>query len=186
MRLFWDSFFADSLNIFAMLRSFLLFFLYIITACSPAKKHEALPDVLAWENDIRDFEELDRSETYSPDAVLFAGSSSIQVMVDIATDMEPYEVIQRGYGGAKLSDFVVYAHRIISPHPCSAIVLFIANDITGSEDDKRPQQVASLFSELTGIIRESHPETPVFWIEVTPTPSRWNVWHTGKQGQSTD
>ena len=25
-------------------------------------------------------------------------------------------------------------------------------------------------------IRKKHPDTPVFWIAVTPTPSRWHVW----------
>ena len=57
--------------------------------------------------------------------------------------MAPYPVIQRGYGGARLSDFAVYADRIISPHPCRAIVLFVANDITGSKSDKSPREVAS-------------------------------------------
>jgi hypothetical protein len=130
----------------------------------------------AWENDIRQFERLDSAETYSPDAVLFAGSSSIRLWSTIKQDMAPYEVIQRGFGGSKLSDLVVYADRIISPHPCSAIVLFVANDITGTTDDKTPEQVASLFSQVLQIIRKSHPETPVFWIEITPTPSRWKVW----------
>ena len=45
-------------------------------------------------------------------------------------DMAPYSVIQRGFGGSKLSDFAVYADRIFAPHPCKAIVLFVANDIT--------------------------------------------------------
>ncbi|HLO57789.1 MAG TPA: GDSL-type esterase/lipase family protein [Bacteroidales bacterium] len=130
----------------------------------------------AWEKDIRQFEKLDSAETYSPNAVLFAGSSSIRLWSTIKRDMAPYEIIQRGFGGSKLSDLVVYADRIIAPHPCSAVVLFVANDITGSADDKTPQQVADLFSQVLQIIRKSHPKTPVFWIEITPTPSRWKVW----------
>ena len=37
-----------------------------------------------------------------------------------------------------LSDFAVYAERILYPHKHSAIVIFIANDITGSENDNPP------------------------------------------------
>lgn len=156
---------------------FLLSAVIFITACSPVvNKYRNTPEVLAWEKDILQFEELDRKESYSPNAVLFTGSSSIRLWTTLKRDMAPYDVIRRGFGGSKLSDFAVYAERIIAPHPCSAIVIFIANDITGSDKDKTPSEVASLFRHSLNIIRKSHPETPVFWIEVTPTPSRWKVW----------
>jgi glycerophosphoryl diester phosphodiesterase len=90
--------------------------------------------------------------------------------------MAPYNVIQRGFGGSKLSDFAVYVRRMVDPHPCSAIVIFIANDITGSDNDKTPEEVASLFKYSLSQIRKTHPSTPVFWIEVTPTPLRWKAW----------
>ena len=109
-------------------------------------------------------------------AVLFAGSSSIRLWSSLEKDMAPYPVIQRGFGGSKLSDLAVYASRIVDPHPCSAIVLFVANDITGSDQDKSPQEVAALFRIILKTIRKTHPETPVFWIAVTPTAARWSVW----------
>ncbi len=90
--------------------------------------------------------------------------------------MSPYPVIQRGYGGAKLSDFAIYASRIFNPHQCRAIVIFVANDITGSDEDKTPEQVAALCQQVLDTIRVRHPQTPVFWIETTPTSSRWTVW----------
>jgi hypothetical protein len=158
------------------MRNTIFILAFILIGCSPTGKYRSLPEVKAWENDIRKFEELDQTEKYSPEAVLFAGSSSIRLWSDIASDMAPYEVIQRGFGGSKLSDLVVYADRIISPHPCRAIVLFVANDITGNNGDKTPEETASLFRNVLKIIRKSHPVTPVFWIEITPTPLRWNVW----------
>ena len=121
-------------------------------------------------------EKLDIEKYYPSDAVLFTGSSSIRMWSTINQDMLPYNVIQRGYGGSKLSDFVVYAKRIIYPHECSAIVIFIANDISGGDNDKSPLEVSRLFRKALSIIRLKHPKTPVFWISVTPTPSRWHVW----------
>ncbi|MFA6946246.1 MAG: glycerophosphodiester phosphodiesterase family protein [Pedobacter sp.] len=159
-----------------MKRLLLLGFSILIISCSPVKKYETSPSVLAWENDIQKFEELDKSETYSPEAVLFAGSSSIRLWSTLATDMAPYPVIQRGFGGSRLSDLVVYAERIFEPHPCNAIVLFVANDITGNDLDKSPEEVADLFKSVLKTIRKSHPVTPVYWIEVTPCSSRWKVW----------
>jgi hypothetical protein len=134
------------------------------------------PETDVWENDIRKFEHLDSVETYPSNAVLFAGSSSIRLWSTLEVDMAPYPVIQRGYGGARLTDFSFFAGRIIYPHPCRAIVLFIANDITGSEADKTPEEVRDLFLNVLNTIREKFPDTPVFWIAITPTRLRWKVW----------
>ncbi|MEI6048856.1 MAG: GDSL-type esterase/lipase family protein [Bacteroidota bacterium] len=159
------------------MRRFLLLLLsYVILSCSPVRKYQTLPEVQAWEKDIQQFEQLDKSEKYSENAILFAGSSSIRLWTTLEKDMAPYPVIQRGFGGSKLSDMAVYAERIFDPHPCKAIVIFIANDITGGNQDKTPQKVAELFRYVLKTIRKTHPETPVFWIAVTPTPSRWKVW----------
>jgi hypothetical protein len=154
--------------------------LYLITvillSCSPLGKYRNLPEVRSWESDIKKFEQLDSSQKYPADAILFAGSSSIRLWTSLDKDMSPYHIIQRGYGGAKLSDFAVYAGRIFNPHPCKAIVIFVANDITGTDQDKTPEEVARLFKSVLKTIRKVHHSTPVFWIEITPTESRWKVW----------
>jgi hypothetical protein len=167
-----------------MMRSILVFITLLIISCSPVRKYESLPEVLAWENDIRKFEQLDKNESYPGNSILFMGSSSIRLWSTLERDMAPYPVIQRGFGGSKLSDFVVYTSRIVNPHPCDAIVIFIANDITGGDKDKSPEEVAGLFSYVLKTIRKTHPETPVFWIAVTPCSSRWQVWPQIKEAGS--
>ena len=159
-----------------MSRYLLLLTTFFLLSCSAQKKYQKLPEIQAWENDIQKFEQLDKSERYSENAILFAGSSSIRLWTTLEKDMAPYPVIQRGFGGSKLSDLVVYASRIFDPHPCKAIVIFIANDITGSALDKGPKEVAELFRNVIKTIRKTHPDTPVFWIAITPTASRWKVW----------
>lgn len=149
---------------------------FLFFSCSPLKNYKDLQEVKAWEPDIAKFEALDKTEKYSPDAIMFAGSSSIRLWTTLAEDMKPFDVIQRGYGGSKLGDFAVYADRIFSPHPCKALVMFIANDITGSAQDKTPEEVNRLFLYVLKTFRKTHPDTPFFWIAVTPTESRWKVW----------
>jgi len=148
----------------------------ILISCSPLKPYRELPEVLKWEPDIAKFEALDKSENYPDDAILFAGSSSIRLWSTLAEDMVPYNVIQRGYGGSRLSDYAVYADRIFSPHKCSALVLFVANDITGSASDKSPEEVKELFSYIHKRYRKYNPGTPVFFIEITPNWRRWKAW----------
>ena len=159
-----------------MRRYILLFASLFLLSCSHVRKYQDLPEVRSWDNDIQKFEQLDKSEKYPDDAILFAGSSSIRLWNTLEKDMSPYHIIQRGYGGAKLSDFAVYANRIFSPHKCKAIVIFIANDIMGTDQDKTPEEVAALSRNVLKTIRKSHPKTPVFWIAVTPTALRWKVW----------
>lgn len=142
----------------------------------PARSFQQTPDILSWEKDIRNFEHLDSAETYPADAILFAGSSSIRLWATLSRDMAPYPVIQRGYGGAKWSDLEFYAPRIFYPHPCRAIVLFVANDINGGADDKSPEEVLQLFVSTLAIIRDRFKDVPVFWITTNPTSSRWRAW----------
>lgn len=142
----------------------------------PAAGQEPVADIAVWEPDIRKFEQLDSVQRYSPSSVLFVGSSSIRLWATLADDMVPYEVIQRGYGGAKLDDLLYYAERIIYPHQFRAVVLFIANDITGNEKDKTPDEVQHLAGEVISVIRAKYPEEPVFYISTTPTSQRWEVW----------
>jgi hypothetical protein len=60
-----------------MRRHLLSLIAFAILSCSPVRKYQSLPEVKAWEPDIQKFEQLDKSQTYSKDAILFAGSSSI-------------------------------------------------------------------------------------------------------------
>jgi hypothetical protein len=150
--------------------------LIFLISCSPVRTFRNLPEVKAWEPEIQKFETLDKENDYPGNSVLFTGSSSIRLWESLSGDMAPHPVIQRGYGGAKLSDYLVYADRIIYPHNASAIVVFIANDISGSESDRSPRQVAKLFRHLVKVIRKEYPEVPVFWISITPSTSRWAVW----------
>lgn len=160
-----------------MKKILILLALTLSIACSPVRMYMDMPEVKAWETEILKFEELDRNEAYPDNSILFAGSSSIRLWSTIEHDLSPYTVIQRGYGGAKLSDFAVYADRIIWPHKnIDGIVLFIANDISGHETDKTPEEVLNLFKYVIKTIRKEFPETPVFWIGITPTELRWGAW----------
>ena len=159
-----------------MMRFIFTLLIILFVSCSPVRVYRDDPAVKAWEGDIEKFEQLDKTEVYPDDAVMFTGSSSIRLWSTLPEDMAPYSVIQRGYGGAKLSDYEVYADRIFSTHKCSALVMFIANDIYGGDDDKTPEEVKKLYLNVLKIFRKTHPDTPFFWIAVTPTSSRWIVW----------
>jgi hypothetical protein len=136
----------------------------------------APPDeILKWENDIALFDSLNLVEMSDANTLLVAGSSSVRIWDSIHKDLAPYQVMQRGYGGAKMTDFFYYADRIIKPHQFKAIMIFVANDIAGVESDLTPKEVFRLYKNLVKQVRKRNPGTPLCWIEVTPTPKRWQV-----------
>jgi len=149
--------------------------LFISISVSSFSQSRSTDAILKWEDDIVHFDSLNLVEFSDAGTLLVTGSSSIRMWDSIHKDLAPYQVMQRGYGGAKLTDFNYYADRIIKARKFKAIVVFIANDISGVEEDKTPRQVKQLFKELVKQVRARNPGTPLFWVEVTPTPKRWKV-----------
>ena len=129
-----------------------------------------------WAKDMERIAARDRQETDPKDAILFLGSSSIRLWKEIASDLKSWPVIERGYGGAKFSDLAVLADQIIKPHQFRALVIFVGNDIVGGKDDKSPAEVAALFKHVVATARRHAPKAPIFLIEITPTPKRWEAW----------
>ena len=151
-----------------------------LASCNVSRKYTA-EATKNWEKDILKFEQQDKSEKDPANAILFAGSSSIRLWSTLKEDVAPYPVIQRGFGGSKFSDMAVYAKRIIYPHQFKALVIFEANDITGSKTDKTPAEVVKLFRNIVKTVRKKYADQPIFLFEITPTKSRWAVWPTVKQ-----
>jgi lysophospholipase L1-like esterase len=151
------------------------FVLALVFSCKPVEHFIQAEENLRWESEIQVFDSLNAAEFSDENTLLVTGSSSVRLWDSIHADLAPYRVMQRGYGGSKLTDFNLYAERIIKPHPFKAIVVFVANDIHGGQDDRTPREVFQLYQVLVGKIRSRNPGTPLFWVETTPTPSRWQV-----------
>lgn len=129
-----------------------------------------------WEDDIKKLEDLDTQQVDPSDGILFVGSSSIRRWDSITGDMKPWNAIRRGYGGAKFTDLAVFIDRIIANHDYQALVIFVGNDISGRETDRTPEEVQALFKYVTDRALVAKPGKPVFYIEITPTSSRFQAW----------
>ena len=130
-----------------------------------------------WEEKIKALEERNASEGEWPsDSLLFFGSSSFRLWKTMGKDMAPFPAINRGYGGAKYIDMVLFAERMLTPHRYRALMLFAANDVQGKEDDSTPEEVSCAVKEIIRVSKTHRPDAPVFIIEVTPTESRFKAW----------
>lgn len=160
------------------MRNFKIFFSALVIVSlivAPAKAQET--DI--WEDEMLEFEQMDRDNTYPPNAILFTGSSSIRLWRTLEQDMAPHAVIPRGFGGSRMPDVLKHADRYIKKHAFSAVVVFVANDITGNPNDvdETPTNVSILFEHFIQKIRSYNAEAPIFIMAITPTNNRWHVWH---------
>ncbi|MEP3482180.1 MAG: GDSL-type esterase/lipase family protein [Fuerstiella sp.] len=160
------------------------------TALNPSKLDDDLPaEVMPyvdaakekWESAIASWEQQDQTTVDPKDAILLIGSSSIRRWDTAATDLSPYNVIGRGYGGAKFTDLAVFAKRLIQPHQYQAVVIFVANDITGGDNDRPQDVVQACVKHVVNVAQAHSPNSPVFLIEVTPTSSRRKGWPKVRQ-----
>ena len=156
-------------------------FLLSNLSCSPLLKYSQ--SNRQFEEEVSLLESLDFEEKAGEKDVLFIGSSSIRLWDNIQVDMYPYSSIKRGYGGAHFYDLIHFSERLVKNHSPKAILIFVANDITGSNDltnivgDLSPNEVKKLFRYNYKLIRSIHKHIPIFLIETTPTPKRWKVWN---------
>ncbi len=150
-------------------------------SCSPLIKYSQ--SNRQFEEEVSLLESLDFEQKAGEKDILFIGSSSIRLWDNIKVDMYPYSSVKRGYGGAHFYDLIHFSERLVKNHSPKAILIFVANDITGSNDstnlvgDLFPFEVKRLFKYNYKLIRNIHKHIPIFLIETTPTPKRWKVWN---------
>jgi lysophospholipase L1-like esterase len=139
------------------------------------------PDPQRFESEIRAFREWDARNSHPQDAVLFVGSSTIR-MWKTRESFPQWPVINRGFGGAHISDVIHYAPQIVLPYKARVIVLYAGdNDIAAG---KRPERVLSDFKRLVQLIRRREPETPVVFLSIKPSVARREHWPRMREANS--
>ncbi|MGQ0836719.1 MAG: GDSL-type esterase/lipase family protein [Gammaproteobacteria bacterium] len=141
----------------------------------------ATEDFSVWEAEIRTFEKAADEHPEPENAVVFVGSSSINLWSSLKDDMSPIPVIQRGFGGSTLGAVAHYAERLVNVHKPRAVVVFAgSNDIT-PERVLAPDELLQRYRRFVGAVRAELPEVPIYYIAITPSPSRWTVWSVAKR-----
>jgi lysophospholipase L1-like esterase len=137
-----------------------------------------------WALNIKMFEVLDKITPPSKDIIVFTGSSSITFWYSLEKDMAPLPVINRGFGGSRINDVVYYADQIVTPYHPRAVVLFAGtNDIAGPKP-KSAQDVYQGFLAFRKAVHSQLPQVPIYYVSITPTPSRWELWHIAEKANS--
>jgi len=121
--------------------------------------------------EIAHFAEIDAATPPPSCAYLFVGSSSIRFWKSLSEDMAPFPTINRGFGGAHVSDVDYYFDKVVSPYKARAIFFYAGdNDLWAG---KTPDQVVADFRKFMTLKTEKFGRTPVYFIAVKPSKQRF-------------
>lgn len=131
------------------------------------------PDSARFKSEIAAFTAYDRENTAPKDAVVFVGSSSIN-MWKTAECFPDVAVINRGFGGSQASDVVHFAQKLVLKYKPRVIVFYAGdNDLASG---KTPEQVAGDFEKFVAKVHAKLPNTEIIYLPVKPSLARWNIW----------
>jgi lysophospholipase L1-like esterase len=129
-----------------------------------------------WEPAIRQFEEQDKIHPPRPGCIVFAGSSSFRFWDTLVSDMQPLDVVNRGFGGSEFSDLDMYAKRIVVAYHPSAVVVYEGDNDLAEGSTKTPEMVAGDFRKFVQIVHSDLPGTWIYILAIKPSKLRWNQW----------
>lgn len=123
-----------------------------------------------FEPEIAAFEALDAVAPPSRNGIVFVGSSSFRMWVEIPEDFAPLPAFNRGFGGSYISESVAYADRIITNYEPRAVVVYAGENDIGN--GRSGQEVFEQFRLLEEKVREACPDAETFFVSIKASPGR--------------
>ena len=131
------------------------------------------PDPERFVEEIAAFADWDAKNAVPRDAVLFVGSSSIR-MWNTAERFRDLPVVNRGFGGAQISDVNHFIHETVLRYAPSVIVFYAGdNDV---EAGKGAEQVLADYEAFVRAVGEANPSTQIVFLAIKPSLARWPRW----------
>ncbi len=137
----------------------------LIGSNSPADKAKEQLDaarIERWEQTIRNFEALDKKAPPPKSVVLLVGGSNARRWTDVRDYLPGDPVINRGFGGARLTEVLHFADRIDFPYEPKVILVNAGgNDLNAGSTPSQVRETAKAFIEA---VRDKLPDTPIYFI----------------------
>jgi len=123
-------------------------------------------------SEILAFSRQDEQQWPGTGMIVFTGSSSIRMWKTLEQDFSDHRVLNRGFGGSTLPDVIRYAGEVILKYQPGQVVIYCGENDLAADSSISGKTVFKRFKSLTGIIRDSLPDTKILFIALKPSPSR--------------
>jgi lysophospholipase L1-like esterase len=130
---------------------------------------------------IETFTTWDNKNSFPANANLFVGSSSVRTW-PTAMAFPGKPIINRGFGGAELSDVVHYYDQVIGKYSPGKIFLYAGDNDIGN--GKTAEQVFEDYKALVGQLMTDLPDTRLIFISIKPSKQRWSQWPMMEQANN--
>ena len=127
---------------------------------------------LLFADDVQNFRKEDSVQMPQQNAILFVGSSSFTKWTDVQQYFPSHTIINRGFGGSRLLDVIMYADDVIFPYHPKQIVIYCGENDLAYIDTVSARTVANRFAVLLDMIRSMWDSIPIAFISIKPSPSR--------------
>ena len=126
--------------------------------------------------DIQNFKKLDQETPPAKDAILLVGSSSFTKWKDVANYFPDKTIINRGFGGSRLTDLNYYANDLLNPYQPKQIIIYCGENDFADNDKLKAKVVVDRFKTFYKKIRTKFPNIEVDYISIKYSPSREKLW----------
>lgn len=108
--------------------------------------------------------------------ILFVGSSSFTRWTDLAKAFPGRRVLNRAFGGSTLLDLTRFERSVIFAYKPAQIVIYCGENDFAVDPKMGPRTVVERFAKLYGDIRWRFPKTPLIYVAMKPSPSRFAMY----------
>ncbi|MDN4013014.1 GDSL-type esterase/lipase family protein [Chryseobacterium gambrini] len=131
--------------------------------------------------DIQNFKKLNLENPPAKNAILLVGSSSFTKWTDIANYFPDKTIINRGFGGSRLTDLNDYADDLLNPYQPKQIIIYCGENDFADNDKLKADVVVERFKAFYKKIRTKFPKIEVDYISIKYSPSREKLWPQMKE-----
>lgn len=126
--------------------------------------------------DIQNFKKIDQQTAPPKNAILLIGSSSFTKWQDVSDYFPGKTIINRGFGGSRLTDLNYYSEDLLSPYQPKQIIIYCGENDFADDKNLKAKAVVDRFKTFYGKIREKFPNIQVDYISIKYSPSREHLW----------
>lgn len=126
-------------------------------------------------NEIEAFKHQDSIQKPKDGMILFIGSSSFRMWKNAKEDFNNETILNRAFGGASLTDVIYYQEDVALKYNPKKIFIYCGENDLSTSDEITGAVVFERFRDLYQSLRTRFPETPIVFISLKPSPSRWEL-----------
>ena len=131
--------------------------------------------------DIQNFKTLDQETPPPSNSILLVGSSSFTKWQDVSNYFPGKTIINRGFGGSRLTDLNFYSEDLLSPYQPKQIIVYCGENDFADDAELKSDVVVDRFKTFYTKIRAKFTNIQVDFISIKYSPSREKLWPQMKQ-----